>query len=343
MKNNLIVLTTALALAAGCDFSEKATLSKERGDRSYRTAMADYQAGRLAQASAALKKVCADDPANASARFQLACLLQDNEKDYAGAYCAYTEYLSLAPSSDKAKLAKDRLSTVEAELAKELAKKYELDVAGRSAETLKAVRQQLAEAQQDLKKAQKELVEKANRISFLEGESERLKALMRAEAESTSEPSELAGDGGPNDDEAVAPDHSDIDEAKRLLASADEDADVEPESVLDAKALLSEMIDEPPVIKQAADAKENRETAQKAAEQAKSEREQLLAASRSKLEPIPEGGIYVVQEGDTLYKIANRFYGKTFFWKKIREMNKATVSTDGRVKAGQKLVLPPLK
>lgn len=343
MKNNLIVLTAAFALVAGCDFSEKATLSKERGDRAYRAAMADYQAGRLAQASTALKKICAEDPANMSARFQLACLLQDNEKDYAGAYCAYSEYLSQAPASDKAKLAKDRLSAAEAELAKELAKKYELDVAGRNAETLKAVRKQLAEAQQELKKAQKELVEKANRISFLEEESVRLKALMRAEAETSSEPSELAGESRPEDDEALAPDRSGIEEAKRLLAETDDEADAEPESVADAKALLEEMTDEPPVIQQAEDAKEKRAAAKKAADQAKNEREMLLAAKRAKLEPIPEGGVYVVQEGDTLYKIANRFYGKTSAWKEIREKNKAIVSTDGRVKAGQKLVLPPLK
>lgn len=343
MKNNLMMISTALALVAGCDFAEKATLAKERGDRAYRAAMADYQAGRLAQASTALKKICAEDPTNASARFQLACLLQDNEKDYAGAYCAYTEYLAQAPASDKAKLAKDRLTATEAELAKELAKKYELDVAGRNAEALKAVRKQLAEAQQDLKKAQKDLAEKANRISFLEGESVRLKSLMRAEAEAPSDPSDLAGETPPEEDEALSPDRSGIDEAKRLLAEADDEADAEPESVDEAKALLAEMTDEPPVIQQAADAKEKRDAAKKAAEQAKSEREQLLAASRSKLEPIPEDGVYVVREGDTLYKIANRFYGKTSAWKEIRETNKATVSTDGRVKAGQKLVLPPLK
>ena len=49
---------------------------------------------------------------------------------------------------------------------------------------------------------------------------------------------------------------------------------------------------------------------------------------------------YVVEEGDTLYKLALRFYGKRSAWQKIRDANKATVTTDGRIQAGQTLVLP---
>ena len=49
---------------------------------------------------------------------------------------------------------------------------------------------------------------------------------------------------------------------------------------------------------------------------------------------------YVVQEGDSLYRIARRFYGRDSAWKKIRDANKATISTDGRVNAGQTIILP---
>ena len=49
---------------------------------------------------------------------------------------------------------------------------------------------------------------------------------------------------------------------------------------------------------------------------------------------------YVVQEGDTLYRIAVRFYGKMSAWTEIRDANKAIISTDGRIRVGQKLVLP---
>lgn len=49
---------------------------------------------------------------------------------------------------------------------------------------------------------------------------------------------------------------------------------------------------------------------------------------------------YVVEEGDTLFKLAMRFYGRRSAWTLIRDANKAVVSPDGRIRQGQKLVLP---
>ena len=82
---------------------------------------------------------------------------------------------------------------------------------------------------------------------------------------------------------------------------------------------------------QAADAKYKKKAAEEAAKKAKAERE-------AKKDAIPD--TYVVQEGDTLYKIALRFYGKTSAWKQIREANKESITTDGRVRTGQTLKLP---
>jgi len=55
-------------------------------------------------------------------------------------------------------------------------------------------------------------------------------------------------------------------------------------------------------------------------------------------EPRPKE--YVVQEGDTLFKLAMRFYGRRSAWTLIRDANKATVSSDGRIRQGQTLVFP---
>ena len=68
------------------------------------------------------------------------------------------------------------------------------------------------------------------------------------------------------------------------------------------------------------------------AERAASEK---TAAEKAKRPPV-----YVVQEGDTLYKIALRFYGRKSAWRMIREANKVTIPPDGRVKAGQSIKLP---
>ena len=49
---------------------------------------------------------------------------------------------------------------------------------------------------------------------------------------------------------------------------------------------------------------------------------------------------YVVEDGDTLYGIAKRFYGSMKAWKAIREANKALISSDNRLRAGDTIVLP---
>ena len=74
-------------------------------------------------------------------------------------------------------------------------------------------------------------------------------------------------------------------------------------------------------------------------------REAELAAKRAKEEELKNKKpshppTYVVQEGDTLYRIAVRFYGRLSAWKAIRDANKAIISNDGRVRAGETIVLP---
>ena len=76
-----------------------------------------------------------------------------------------------------------------------------------------------------------------------------------------------------------------------------------------------------------------------AAEKAKADAERA-AAEKAAAEKAKRPPTYVVQEGDTLYKIALKFYGRVSAWKSIRDANKATISTDGRVNAGQTINLP---
>ena len=79
----------------------------------------------------------------------------------------------------------------------------------------------------------------------------------------------------------------------------------------------------------------NAKRAEKAAEKAKAE-----AAAKVKQAEAARPKTYVVQEGDTLYKIAIKFYNRTSAWREIQNANKTAISMDGRVKAGQKIVLP---
>ena len=56
--------------------------------------------------------------------------------------------------------------------------------------------------------------------------------------------------------------------------------------------------------------------------------------------PVERPATYVVQPGDSLMKIAARFYGMRSKWRDIQRANMTTVSADGRVSAGQMLRLP---
>ena len=133
----------ALMMLTACDFGNRADLREEQDDRLYKAAMEDYRSGRMDAAVKSFEKLLTKNPANASARFQFACLLQDVRRDHAGAYCAYREYLQQRPESDKAKLAKDRMAICEKELAKALAVRYGLSGSGVSAEEQENVRKAL--------------------------------------------------------------------------------------------------------------------------------------------------------------------------------------------------------
>ena len=123
----------------------------------------------------------------------------------------------------------------------------------------------------------------------------------------------------------------------KALLDSESDADQPPPQNDAAKVLSSFDADAQATqpFKQPEGAKEARDLAKK-----KSEEE---AAKRKASEEAEKAGIpdtYVVQEGDTLYKIALKFYGKSSAWRRIRDANRTLISNDGRVKTGQKLVMP---
>lgn len=51
---------------------------------------------------------------------------------------------------------------------------------------------------------------------------------------------------------------------------------------------------------------------------------------------------YQVREGDTLSEISRAVYGSTVHWRTILEANRATLKNEKALRAGQKLLIPPL-
>lgn len=56
--------------------------------------------------------------------------------------------------------------------------------------------------------------------------------------------------------------------------------------------------------------------------------------------PAPERRTHVVRSGDTLYKLAARYYGDASKWESIRDANRATLGNGIALQLGQELVIP---
>ena len=315
----------ALSLLTACDdLRRSGNMEGEREDSAYRSALADYRAGRLDAAARGFAKAIRKNPSNASARFQYACLMQDTKKDYLEAYFAYREYLLQQPDSDKAKIARDRLGICEREMAKELAEKHRLLGGEAFTQEIAALKKDLKSAEDRAASAEKLLTEEREKYRALSSEHDRLVAVVK-------------GTGG---DETTAR-RTDV-SVKDLLDEEDEEetsATTSPVSSEVAK-LKAEESDETSggtalLPTQTAADRARRDAAEKAKADA-----DRAAAEKAAAERAGRPSVYVVQDGETLTKIALKFYGRKSAWKMIREANKATVPPSGRVNAGQSIKLP---
>ena len=311
-----LMALVALTVLTACDYSARKDLRSERDDRLYRAAMDDYRAGRMAAALSGFEKAVGNDPANASARFQLACLQQDLKKDYLSAYCGYREYLLQHPESDRSKLAKDRMAICEKEMARTLATKHGLNSAEESEKRLANALAEIKTLKDRVAAAEKNLGSSQERVRALSAERERLLGTIKGLGEGGSEASDsqsiLREKASLDRETAEETDRrQDVLTAKRLL---EED---EGDEVSTGSSLIPVRKPEDVAVKEAPPPVEKKDDKRPA---------------RPKT--------YVVQEGDTLYGVAKRFYGSIRPWKAIRDANKALISSDNRLKVGDTIVLP---
>ena len=291
-----ILAIAALTILTACDYAVRKDIRAERDDRAYRAAMDDYRAGRMDAAIAGLEKAVRNDPSNASARFQLACLHQDVKRDFLSAYCGYREFLLQQPECDRSKLARERLAVCEKEVARTLSSKYGLNAADGVLKELDVVRAELKTAKARVEVAEKNLAGSQERVRTLSADRDRLLAAVRGE-------------------------------------DAGEDSGGQMKAILKEKDLLEE--DREDEVSTGSSLIPVRKPEQTVRQEAPKPDESV---SKEKAPARPK--TYVVEDGDTLYGIAKRFYGGIQAWKMIREANKAIISSDNRLKAGDTLVLP---
>lgn len=315
------LMTTAATLAiltslTACDYAAKNDLRQERENSTYQAAMADYQAGRLKQAVAGFEKVIREDPANASARFQLACLQQERLHDYVPAFCNYWEYMRLHPESDKSDTAKRMQEKCKQELARQWAGEYlgqGADLAKKAEEAQRALKQ----SEQSRAKLEKDLVAALQKISALEADRKRLVALMKTD----------------DTQESATPSAPAVKTVKSLLEEDEEDGD----RIQMSKDVAALRLDEKDEVELASSLlPEQPESAKAARDAARAEKPKVAEQPLHEKKP----DTYVVQEGDTLSRIALRFYGRKSAWQIIRDANKVIISVDGRVRVGDTIRLP---
>jgi len=329
MNKTFLAALAATLLFAGCSRERMANYKRERSESHYQNAMADYSAGRLDDAKKGFIAAVKANPANASARFQLACLLQQEGKDYIGAICAFREYEALEPNSDKASLAKKREAMCLEELTKALKGGGESESAA-----LDKARKALDESRREVGAAKERADKAESRAKTLQEENARLRkmiALVGNEPESTVQ--------NEKDIHAMV---SSLDAADARSGEKGDDRVTLPAEVLrlaeeEEAQRLAPIVDGKDVAVASEDGKGNAKKKTLVESLRGAEKNDKPEESKPKIER-PE--TYVVQEGDTLYRIAVRFYGKMSAWSEIRDANKAIISTDGRVRAGQKIVLP---
>ncbi len=343
-KNSLVNLVAALLVVCGCSEPENGARLEERSESNYERGLAEYTAGRIDQASAAFFDAVKANPANASARFQLGVLLQEHRKDYLAALCCYREYLNLAAHSDKAGIARERMEACEKLLLAEMAKKNSLvDSSGllkevqRMSSGIEALYKQRIMLAESLAAAEK-------KAGALEREKNALSAMIKRMGDCSEEsvparPVTVARKDSAQEEPAPVKK-----EPPRKIASA-EDAAEKPLSLNpDAKALFeaeereartgSSVLPEQKAVKTSTEEKKDSPVPALPDAFYKPKKESAEKGAPAK----PE--YYVVQQGDTLRAIAKKFYGDKKEWVRIREANKARVSTTGEIKAGDRIRLP---
>ena len=349
MKTNgkRLVAAAVLATLTACDYVQQREYKDERADRHYQAAMADYSAGRLDAAAAGFEKAVKADPGNSSARFQYACLLQDKKRDWLGAICHYREFLLQEPSSDKAQLAKDRLAICEQMYANKVARGNE----GASPADA-ALAAEKAAAEKKCAKLTGELEAMNVRLAKLADENARLRRMLDAVGtEEGRRARQVRTDVGPDAGGVartiradVGPDDGGTARATDVRSILDDDEGDRLKLSPDALALFNEEERADSGLTVPADVAAlgtDNDGPRAALPQGRAP--EVVKREKPKVEEPPheeKPATYVVEEGDTLYKLALRFYGKRSAWQKIRDANKATVTTDGRIQAGQTLVLP---
>ena len=352
---------------AGCGKdSVAATENTERNSALYRQAFAAEQSGDIDEAIRLYNKVLIDEPKSFSAHFQLATLLHDHREDYIGAIYHYRQYMYLRPESDKSTLAQERVRIAEQLLAPQILRKVGESVQGISQAHLLKENDRLNRIITTMEGEKSVLVEEKNRAEKerveLRADNVRLREIlvkMRVD-ETAAEPAgsllKRAEAAARKSGEAKPPAKTDLKALREEAASISGPADkggATRKPLVDipsTEAVLKKVQSRLEGVPEPAEPVAQPPSAEKGKKTEKPDKSSFSALSlfgkekEDKKEKGAKAGgeqrTYVVQPGDTLFRVAEKFYGDSTRWKIIRDANRARIDPDGRIRAGQMIVVP---
>ncbi len=362
------LFTCLVLLGPGCNGESGLAKdeTKERGSALYRKAFAAEQSGDLKEAVRLFNRVLIEEPHSFSAHFQLATLLQDHEEDYVGAIYHYKQYLYLRPESEKSTLAQERIRIAEQLLAPQILRKVGDSVQGISQAHLLKENERLNRIITTLE-GEKSVLSEAKvtaetELSKLKGDNERLRDILTKMRVSESVPEqpksllkrvEAAVQAGDKEKTTARTDGKSLralrEEAEALAEEGGKTTTRKPlvdmpstEAVLKKVQTRLEGEPETPAVPPVT-AKPGKSDASD-----KPDKPDLSALSLfgrgDKKEKVEKTGkeprTYVVQPGDSLFRVAEKYYGDSTKWKIIRDANRARIDPDGRIRAGQIIIVP---
>ena len=357
-----ILFAVCLAvLVAGCGGESDIAKSEnnERGSALYRKAFAAEQSGDIKEAIRLFNKVLIEEPHSFSAHFQLATLLQDHAEDYVGAIYHYKQYLYLRPDAEKSTLAQERIRIAEQLLAPQILRKVGDSVQGISQAHLLKENERLNRIITTLEGEKSVLNEgKATaetELARLKGDNERLRQILSKMRVS---------------EEASAPSESLLKRVEAAVQSAEGEKAAKPDSkalraLRDEASAISEGGGKTETRKPLVDVPSTETMLQKVQTHLAGESEAAAIPPSDKPSDKPDKSVlnslslfgkgdkkekpsktagemrtYVVQPGDTLFRVAEKFYGDSTKWRKIRDANRTRIDPDGRIRAGQIISVP---
>jgi LysM repeat protein len=312
----LTLLAAGGALLAGCSPRTASVAEQDARDREsplIRRALEFEQVGSLDDAIKAYEEVLLETPKLVSAHFHLALLLQDYRKDYMGAIYHYRQYEHLRPDSEKTALLRDRIRVCQQLLVAQLLSNGDLTVSRKQVELVGEIdalnkRLSLAEGEKATLKEQRDSLERL--LAEQRAECDRLRRLLDkigpGSSDETPRPRSLLPRLDPAGAALLAPPHAETNPPPPSRSSPSPTLPEPPKAGV--PALINETdpatahVPPPPV----------------------------SSATRT----------YVVQPGDSVYRIAERVYGDSEQWKRIRDANKDRLGPGNQLRAGQVLVIP---